>query len=364
MSTLVKKQHIKEIYTKGFEKVLEVIDKDADLHAFVAIHNTRLGPALGGVRMYPYRNREEALYDVLRLASSMTYKFATCGGGFGGGKSVIIGDPAKKTKKQLLAFGQFVSSLEGKYICAEDSGITQEDLSVIREQTPYIVGIMRKGSSGDPSPFTAFGSYRAIQATCKELFGSDNVRGKTIAIQGLGAVGSKLAKILFWEGANLIVSDIHREKAQEIATLTNAKIVDPIDILHVECDILSPCAMGAVINEKTIKLLRCKAICGCANNLLKETVDAKTLKRYGILLAPDFITNSGGAINVYNELNKEGYNPTIARDQVSEIYDRILLLYKMAKNKGKSTQEAAYELAEYNVANNIGKRKEAVVFHH
>jgi leucine dehydrogenase len=364
MSTLLKKQQIKEIYIKGFEKVLEIIDPVANLHAFIAIHNTRLGPALGGIRMFNYRNREEALTDVLRLASGMTYKWATCSMGLGGGKAVIMGDPKKKTKEQLAAFAHAVNSLSGDYICAEDSGLCQADLEVLRQHTHYIVGIERKGSSGNPCPYTAFGTFRSIQATCKELFGTASLKGRTIAIQGAGNVGTLLAERLFWEGARLVVADLDEEKTAFLAERFNATVVDPIDILSVECDILAPCAMGAVINDETVPLLKCKAVCGSANNMLKETKHATLLKQRNILLAPDFIANAGGAINVASELEEANYDPIRSYKKVDAIFDRMLLIYKMAKNKGMSTQQAAYQLAEFNIANGIGKREKPVIFHH
>ena len=364
MSTLLKKQQIKEIYIKGFEKVLEIIDPEINLHAFIAIHNTRLGPALGGVRMFNYRNREEALTDVLRLASGMTYKWATCGMGLGGGKAVIMGDPKKKTKEQLAGLAAAVNTLNGTYICAEDSGLNLPDLEIMRQHTHHIVGLEREGSSGNPCPFTAFSTFRAMQATAQEIFGSFRLKGKTVAIQGVGNVGAILADLLFWEGAKLIIADVDSEKTALIAKKYNAKVVDPIDILSVECDILAPCAMGAVINDETIKVLKCKGVCGSTNNILKDTKHAMLLKKRNILLAPDFIANCGGAINVASELDENNYDPVEAQKKVDAIFDRMLLVYKMAKSKGMSTQQAAYQLAEFNIANGIGKRTKRVTYHH
>ncbi len=353
-----------EISTPGYEKVLKVSDKKSGMSGIICIHSTAMGPALGGIRIYPYGNFDEALTDAMRLAKGMTYKSAIAESGWGGGKSVIIADAKRKTPEVLLAFGQAVDQLKGEYICAEDVGCTPNDVSIISQTTPYVVGLPHQKSSGNPSPFTAWGTYRGIQSVLKKLFGSDSVENRTIAIQGLGSVGVELAKLLFWAGARLIVADIDSAKCSSIAALTGARIVDPSEIMSVECDVLSPCAMGGTIHERAIPHLRCRAIAGCANNQLLKDTDADELFSRGILYAPDFVINAGGLINVTEELVPNGYNPIVARHKTHRLYDQLMVIYEIAEHNRSSTHRAALALADYRLKYRIGKRAEPPYFHH
>ncbi|MBA3956996.1 MAG: Glu/Leu/Phe/Val dehydrogenase [Parachlamydiaceae bacterium] len=348
---------IKEIPTSGYQRVIEAIDPEANLHCFIAIHNNTLGPALGGTRMYPYPTPNDALQDVLRLAKGMTYKSALAEDGLGGGKSVIIGDPVtQKRDRLLLAFGEVLNYLQGQYIAAEDVGTAPEDMIVIRRKSPYVVALPTERSSGDPSRFTAHGVFRGMQAVAKKLWNNPSLAGKTIAIQGLGHVGSKLADILFWEGANLIFSDLDKYLLHHLSHLYGAKTVSPEAFFKTPCDILSPCAMGNSINSTTLPQLQCKAIAGSANNQLENPSLGAQLTQKNILYAPDCIINSGGIINAAIELDPTGYNPIIAREKVNRIYDRLLSLFEKAEHENKPTSQAADEMAEYNLKHLIGKR--------
>jgi leucine dehydrogenase len=355
---------LEEIFIPGYEKVLKVTQSQVGLNAIICIHNTTMGPALGGIRVYPYATFEAALNDVLRLSKGMTYKSAITESGWGGGKSVIIADPQKLTKEMLYAFGQAVDRLQGQYICAEDLGCTPNDVLEVSKATPYVVGLPHARSSGNPSPFTAWGTYRGIQSVLKKITNSDSVENCTVAIQGLGSVGYALAQLLFWNGAQLIVSDIDSAKCQSIAVLTGAKIVSSSTIFSEKCDVFAPCALGGVINEQTIPLLCCKAIAGCANNQLQKDTDADELLAKGILYAPDFVINAGGLINVTQELASLGYNPTMARNKVNQLYDQLMILYEIAQQNHFSTHRAALLLADHRLKYRIGKRIEAPCFHH
>lgn len=365
--TLVLEQalQLEEIVVPGYEKILKVTNKEAGLSAIICIHTTAMGPALGGTRIFPYATFDAALNDVLRLSKGMTYKSAVAEAGWGGGKSVIIADPKKdKTKELFLAFGQAVDRLQGAYICAEDVGCTPADVSIISQATPYVVGLPHRKSSGNPSPFTSWGTYRGIQSVLKKIYGSESVENKTVAIQGLGSVGYELAKMLFWHGAKLIISDIDAEKCQNFATVTGARIVTPEEILRVECDVLAPCALGGGINPQTIPHLKCKAIAGCANNQLLQDSDADELARLGILYAPDFVINAGGLINVSEELEVKGYNAMKARKKVDGIFDQLMIIYDIAEKNHCSTHQAAVSLADYRLKYRVGKRIEPPCFHH
>lgn len=354
----------KEIPVKGYEKVLHITDDESGLEAIIAIHDTTLGPALGGTRIYPYAHFDDALKDVLRLSRGMTYKSAVAETGLGGGKSVIIADPhTEKTEAKLRAFGRALNRLKGQYICAEDSGCTMNDVLTIREETPYVTGLPFAKSSGNPSRFTAWGTYRGIQSVAMQLFGSTSLKGKKVAIQGLGSVGMFLADYLFWAGAELIVSDIDEKKTQEVALRYGATPVSKEEILFVECDILVPCAMGGIINEQTLPGLQCKGIAGCANNQLETEDTAEELQARGILYAPDFVINSGGLINVCYELDQEGYQPINARERTDAIYDTLMSIYDISRKNHCSTLQAAMQLAEYRLQYGIGKRVREPYFH-
>lgn len=355
---------LEEIVVKGYEKVLKVTDKKSGLKAIICIHNTSIGPALGGTRIYPYATFDAALNDAMRLAKGMTYKSALAQTGLGGGKSVIIASPAQKTRELLYAFGQAVNQLEGQYICAEDVGCSPDDLKIIREATPYVVGLIHEKSSGNPAPYTAWGTYRGIQSVLQKLYGTPSVFDRTVAIQGLGSVGARLAELLFWEGAKLILSDIDEEKTERLAKMYGAKAVPPQDILKVECDVLAPCALGGILSAETIPALRCKAVAGCANNQLLKDSDGDALLKRGILYAPDFIINAGGLINVTEELAEAGYSPTVARAKTHNLYDELMKIYEMAGNNKISTHAAALSLGDYRIKYGIGKRQHPVQIYH
>jgi len=356
---------MEKIPVKGYEQVFRVTDKKTGLQAIIAIHDTTLGPALGGTRVYPYTSFNEALEDVLRLSRGMTYKAALAEVGFGGGKSVIIADPKKeKTPALLMSFGAAVEKLTGTYICAEDAGFTLEDARIVRRATQYIVGLPQEKSSGDPSAFTAWGTFRGLQSIAKKLFGSDSLEGRTLAVQGLGSVGAYLLDHLFWAGAELVISDVDTAKAEKFSAKYRAKVVAPDQILKTECDILIPCAMGGIVNDQTLPQFRCRAIAGCANNQLLRDSHATALRGKGILYAPDFIINAGGLLNVAAELEEQGYHPALPRYKSHHLYDTLLAIYEIAEKNGESTHAAALALAEYRLKYLIGKRVIPPVFHH
>lgn len=356
---------VEEIAVEGYERVVEIKDEASGLHAIIALHDTTLGPALGGIRVYPYSSFEAALDDVLRLSKGMTYKAAIAGTGTGGGKSVIIADYRKpKSEELLLAFAEAINLFEGLYIGAEDLGMPAHDLEVIRQGTPYLVGLPHPQSSGDPGRFTAFGGFLGAKAAAKKLWGSDSLKGKTIAIQGLGSVGMRLADSLFWQGAKLIVTDINPTACEHAARQYAATVVSPEAIYGAECDLFAPCALGGILNPQTIPQLRCQAIAGLANNQLLTEADGYALMERGILYSPDYVINGGGLLNVCVELYPEGYNPDVAREQIELIYDHLLTIYALSEEKEIPTNIVANQIAEHNVAHGIGKRQEPVIFHH
>lgn len=341
----------------GYERVVKVTHPEVGLTALIAIHDTTLGPALGGTRICAYPTFEAGLNDVLRLAKGMTAKAAITECGFGGGKAVVILDPKRgKTPELLRSFAHAVNRLDGLYICAEDVGCTCEDMGVIGEMTPFAVGLLHAKSSGDPSPFTAWGTFRGVQASLKHIFGSEIVEGRTIAIQGLGSVGWKLGELLFWAGAQLIVADIDAARCERFARLTGACIVSCEEIFRVPCDIFAPCALGGILNSRTIPGLRCRGVAGCANNQLLTDGDAELLHHYGILYAPDFLINAGGLINVSQELEREGYNSSRARAQTHRIYDQLLSVFEIGAKRSVSTYRAVMSLVDYRLKYGIGKR--------
>ncbi|MCM2280852.1 MAG: NAD-binding protein [Bdellovibrionaceae bacterium] len=328
------------------EQVVFCHDKDIGLKAIIAIHNTALGPALGGTRMWSYKTEEEALVDVLRLSRGMTYKAATAGLNLGGGKAVIIGDPkTMKTEAMFRAFGRFVNSLNGRYITAEDVGTTVRDMEYVFMETPWVTGIPKAfGGSGDPSPYTAHGVLMAIKAAVKERLGGDSLKGVRIAVQGLGNVGYHLVEYLSKENAIVTVTDIDQEKVKRIAEKFHAKAVSPDEIASVECDVFAPCAMGAVINDDSIGKLKCKIVAGGANNQLAEPRHGNMLREMNILYAPDYVANAGGLMNVFVEL--EGYSPDRALDKTTQVYENMMQVFAIAKKEGISTHVAADRLAE------------------
>jgi len=339
------------------EQVVYCHDHETGLKAIIGIHNTVLGPALGGTRMWHYATEAEALRDVLRLSRGMTYKAAISGLNLGGGKAVIIGD-AKKLKNEALLrkFGRFVNNLNGKYITAEDVNMTTKDMEYIRMETKHVAGLPESmGGSGDPSPVTAYGTYMGIKAAAKKAFGSDSLAGKRIAVQGVGHVGTYLLEHLQKEGASLILTDYYEERAYEAASRFGAVAVGLDEIYDQDVDIYSPCALGATINDDTINRLKCRVIAGCANNqLARENEHGPELVRRGIVYAPDFLINAGGLINVYSEVvgtSREG-----ALAQTEKIYDYTLQVLDRAEQENSHPQAAAIRQAQERIEA-VGKVK-------
>lgn len=341
-----------ELTEMGHERILICSNPDVGLKAIIAVHSTVLGPGLGGVRMYPYGSFEDALTDVLRLSRGMTYKAASAGLNLGGGKAVIIGD-AKQEKSEALfrAFGRYVDSLNGLYITAEDVGTDMEDMEVILTETRWVTGVSTAhGGGGDPSPVTAYGTLQGMKAAANWKWQDASMTDRTVAIQGLGHVGYHLARYLLDEGAKVFGSDIDEDataKAEELGV----ELVAPDEILEMECDVLAPCAMGAILNDDSIPKLRCKVIAGASNNqLADEDRHGQELHDRGILYAPDFVINAGGLINVYNELTGE-YNQDRALRMTRTIYLNLTRVFEIAKRDGLPTAEAAERVAEERIDN-------------
>lgn len=328
-----------------YEELLFCQDKASGLKAIIAIHDTTLGPALGGTRMWTYASEEDAIIDVLRLAKGMTYKNAVAGLNLGGGKTVIIGDPKKdKNEAMFRAFGRYIQGLNGRYITAEDVGTTEEDMNIIYQETDYVTGTSPSyGSSGNPSPATAFGVYQGMKAAAKAAFGSDSLEGKTVAVQGAGNVAFSLCRYLYEEGARLIVADINKDAVQRTVEAYGAVAIDPADIVKVACDIYAPCALGATINDESIPHMKAKVIAGAANNQLKEPRHGDALHELGIVYAPDYVINAGGVINISDGLN--GYNKERAFQQVAKIYDSITRVLEISQTGGIPAHVAADRLA-------------------
>jgi leucine dehydrogenase len=309
----------------------------------IAIHNTVLGPALGGTRYWQYKSEDEAVTDALRLARGMTYKAAVAGLALGGGKSVILAD-SKRTDREAVfrAHGRFVETLKGRYITSEDVGTSPVDMDYIHLETQHVVGL--RGRSGDPSPVTATGVYRGMKASARWKFGSEDLAGRTVAVQGTGHVGYHLCKFLAEEGAKLVVTDIAKEKVDRVVDEFRAKAVKPEAIYAVEADIFAPCALGACINDQTIPLLKAKVVAGGANNVLAEPRHGEELEKRGILYAPDYVINAGGLINVNSEL--QGWSAERAQRKAAEIYDTMVRVFELAREERLPTYRAADRLAE------------------
>jgi leucine dehydrogenase len=340
----------------GHEQVVFCNDRETGLRAIIAIHNTTLGPALGGTRMWNYANEEEALNDVLRLSRGMTYKAAITGLNLGGGKAVIIGD-SKTGKSEALfrRFGKFIDSLGGKYITAEDVGTSTKDMEWVNMETKHVTGISRiMGGGGNPSPVTAHGVYKGMKAAAKKAWGSDSLEGKKILVQGVGNVGMNLVKYITKEGARVLVTDINETMLNKAAKEYGATIVDG-NIYDLDIDIYSPCALGATLNDDSIAALKCRIVAGAANNQLDdEKIHGKMLMDKGIIYAPDFVINAGGLINVYSEL--DSYNREAAFAQTDKIYDFTLEILNKSSKEQIPTYLAANRMAEKRI-NEIGKVK-------
>ncbi len=327
----------------GHEQLVVCSDPSAGYRGIIAIHSTTLGPALGGTRFWKYATDEEAIVDALRLSRGMTYKNAVAGLNLGGGKAVIIGDNKTKSREMIFrAHGRFVESLGGRYVTAEDVGTSPADMDFVQMETEYVAGLA--GRSGDPSPVTAHGVFRTIEASAKFRWGSDDLTGKTISLQGCGHVGYYLAKELAAAGAKLIVTDIDAERVKRVVSEFGATAVKPDEIYGVKADIFAPCALGAIINDKTIPQLKVEIVAGGANNQLAEPRHGEVLEEKGLLYAPDYVANAGGVINVYSEL--AGWDSSRSLRKADEIYDTILGVFEIAKQDGLPTYQAADRLAE------------------
>lgn len=337
---------------RGHEEVVFCNDKETGLKAIIAVHNTTIGPALGGCRMWNYESEADALKDVLRLSRGMSYKAAIAGLNLGGGKAVIIGD-SKIDKNEILfrSFGRFVQGLAGRYITAEDVGTSVKDMEWVRMETRYVTGISRAlGGSGDPSPVTALGTCSGIKATVKRHLGKDSLQDLKVGIQGLGHVGYHLCRYLNREGAKLFVTDINDDSIKRVVDEFGANVIGMDEIYDSEIDIYAPCALGATLNNDTIPRLKCSIVAGAANNQLKkEEIHAQMLKDRGILYAPDYAINAGGLINVANEI--EGYNRERAFKQAEEgIYDTLMAIYLRSEEDDVTTHMAASTVAKKRIS--------------
>ncbi|MBL7812784.1 MAG: Glu/Leu/Phe/Val dehydrogenase [Bacteroidetes bacterium] len=328
------------------EQIVFCQDNHTGLKAIIAIHNTVLGPGLGGTRMWTYAHEKDAIRDAMRLSRGMTYKASVAGLNLGGAKAVIIGDPSKHKSEALMRkFGRFVENLSGKYITAEDVGTTTRDMEYVKMETDHVVGLPESmGGGGDPSPVTAYGTYMGMKASAKAAWGNDSLEGKAVAVMGVGKVGMHLLELLHKEGARLYVSDIN-ESNLKAAGHYGAIPVSGDDMIDLDVDIFAPCALGAILNTDTISRLKCQIVAGAANNQLEdETVHGDMIKSRGIYYAPDFVINAGGLINVYSEYT--GYVRERAMAQTENIYNTILDIYNLAAEKHINTQLAAIQLAE------------------
>ena len=329
------------------EQVSLVYEPSSGYRGIIAIHDTTLGPALGGTRFWNYSNDREALIDCLRLARGMTYKAAVAGLNLGGGKSVIIGDNKIRNREPIFrAHGRHIQALGGRYITAEDVGTSVGDMEFIKAETDHVTGLI--GKSGDPSPVTAFGTYRGIKACAQHHYGNDSLKGKTVAIQGCGHVGYYLAEYLFKEGAQLVVTDIDAVKVKAVVDDFRARAVAPDQIYAVQADIFAPCALGGILNDQTIGVLKVNIVAGAANNQLAEDRHGDMLEERGIVYAPDYVINAGGLVNVNAEL--AGWTMERARNKAGEIYHTLLMVFEIAAEEGMPSYKAADRLAERRIA--------------
>jgi len=331
----------------GHEEVVFFSDPTCNLKVIIAIHDTTLGPALGGTRMWPYATEDEAIEDVLRLSRGMTYKAAVSGLNLGGGKAVIIGQPdVDKSEALFRSYGRFIESLNGRYITAEDVNIGVEDIEHIFTETSYVCGVAKiHGGSGNPSPYTALGVFRGIEASTLKVFGDRSLKGKVVALQGAGSVGRNLGELLYNAGAKVLVNDISEKNIELFKQVVpNCEVISSSDIYDVKCDIYAPCALGATINDQTIDRLKCKIVAGAANNQLKENRHGQELKNRSILYAPDYLINAGGLMNVSIEF--EGWSDDKARRMVDTIFDTTQSVFKISDEQNIPVNQATDVLAE------------------
>ncbi len=332
------------------QKVLFCNDRHTGLKAIIAIHDTTLGPAIGGTRMWSYRNEDEALADVLRLSRGMTYKAAISGTNLGGGSAVIIGDSRlEKTEVLLRRYARFVNNMNGEFIAGEDVGTNPRDMEYIHMETKHVVGIPEAlGGSGDPTPISAYGVYMGMKASARELWGNDNLAGKAVVVQGVGHVGEALVKLLTKENAKVYVTDLNEERLIAVSRIYGAKPMANNHVYDLDLDIYAPCALGSTLNTETISRLKCAIVAGSANNQLEnEDVHGKMLMDKGILYAPDFLINAGGLINVYSEI--AGYNKNRALQLTEKIYDVTREIFKKSGRDKISTHEAACSIAKQRI---------------
>lgn len=328
------------------ENLLFFNDKETGLKGFIGIHDTTLGPSLGGCRIWNYKNESDAIWDVLRLSRGMTFKSAISGINLGGGKAVIISDnKEQRTEKFWKKFGENVETLGGKYITAEDVGTSTQEISYISQMTKHVAGkAIEAGGTGDPSPFTAYGVFLGLKASAKEAFGSDDLTGRKVAVQGIGHVGGYLVKHLTEAGAKVYITDINQENLKKVAETTGAEVVETDAIYDLDVDIYSPCALGATVNSDTISRLKCAVIAGAANNqLADEDIHGHMLMDRGIIYAPDFLINAGGVINCYREVKNLTEKET--QTYIDDIYNKTLQIFARAKEDKVPTQEAAIRIA-------------------
>jgi leucine dehydrogenase len=331
----------------GHEQLIYCHDEVSGLKAIIGIHSTVLGPALGGTRMWNYQSEEDAVRDVLRLSQGMTYKAAVAGLNLGGGKAVIIGNSrTDKSEALFKAYGRFVNSLSGKYITAEDVGTSKTDMAWIASQTPHVSGLPESmGGSGDPSPVTAYGVYMGMKAGAYMVFGSDDLAGRSVLVQGIGNVGSYLVEHLISEGARVFISDVYDPAIESMMNKHQGlTVIDPFKVAETQVDIYAPCALGGTLNSESIPLLRCSLVAGGANNQLAEDNDMQRLMDRSIAYAPDFVINAGGLINVYAEI--KGLNRDWAMEQTCNIYQQTIAIFEQANQSAISTNKAAILLAQ------------------
>ncbi len=340
-------QIFEKMKEQGHEQLNFVQDNKTDLKAIISIHNTVLGPALGGCRMWNYEEEEDVIKDVLRLSKGMTYKAGISGEDYGGGKTVIWGDPeVHRTEGLFRALGRFVDALGGRYTTGTDVGTQPEDFVMMRKETPHVGALPEEyGGGGDSSIPTAYGTLMGIKASCMYRYGSDDLEGKTVAVQGLGKVGLKLARHLKDEGAELIGADVVEENIEKGREM-GMEIVEPDAIYDADCDIFSPNALGAVVNDDTIERFNCDIICGAANNILAEPEHGRKLAERGILYAPDYVVNAGGLILVCDEMQPGGYSEERVMKKCEGIYDRLLQVYELAEKQDITTTQAADKFVE------------------
>ena len=344
----------------GHEQVVFCYDAETQLHAIIAIHDTTLGPALGGCRFWNYASEDDAIFDVLRLSRGMTYKAAVAGLSLGGGKAVIMGDPKKLKSPELFKrFGRFVQSLNGRYITAEDVNMGEEDIGLIATETSYVTGkSMKEGGSGNPSPVTAYGVFQGIKACAQFKYEKSDLSGLSVAVQGIGSVGANLCEMLHEHGVKLYISDMNQQALDKLKKSFGAQVVALDNIHKQEVDIYAPCALGAILNDQTIPEIKASIIAGAANNqLLDEAKHMKMLEDKGILYAPDYVINAGGIINVSHEL--KGYSEAAAKADADKIHDTLLKIFKESQSKQISTLDASNAYAESIIAEHkkLGDKK-------